>query len=63
MHAIEAERLFAVRDGYNFDHFYGALDRDSLFELALAAQADGREADRVTLMQRTAAATAPRPAP
>jgi serine/threonine protein kinase/tetratricopeptide (TPR) repeat protein len=33
----EAQRLFEGRDTYNFDQFFGALEGETLFELALAA--------------------------
>lgn len=41
----EAQRLFESRETYNFDQFFGALDGETLLELALAADAVGRAGD------------------
>jgi serine/threonine-protein kinase len=41
----EAKQLFERRDTYNFDQFFGALDGETLLELALAADAVGRAGD------------------
>jgi hypothetical protein len=38
---LEARRLFDTRETYNFDRFYGALNEDTLAELALATDALG----------------------
>jgi serine/threonine-protein kinase len=38
----EARRLFDARDTYNFEPFFGALDEQTLFELAAAAHSVGQ---------------------
>jgi serine/threonine-protein kinase len=48
----EAERLFESRDIYNFDQFFGALDGETLLELALAADAIGRSGDAAAWLAR-----------
>jgi serine/threonine-protein kinase len=45
MYFEEAAGLFESREAYNFSPFYGALDEDTLAELALAAAALGRTED------------------
>jgi hypothetical protein len=51
----DALRLFAAREKYNADRFYGAPDRDTLIDRADAATALGRHADAGALQQRAQA--------
>lgn len=52
----EARRLFDARETYNFEPFFGALDEQTLFELAAAAHAMGqRDAARVFLTRARSA--------
>ena len=48
----EAKRLFESRDTYNFDQFFGALDGETVLELALAADALGRTRDAAAWLAR-----------
>jgi len=52
----EARRLFDARETYNFEPFFGALDEQTLFELAMAAHAMGqRDAARALLTRARSA--------
>jgi serine/threonine protein kinase/tetratricopeptide (TPR) repeat protein len=48
----EARRLFESREAFNFAPFFGALDTDTLFELALAAHTSGLDDDATRLLAR-----------
>jgi serine/threonine-protein kinase len=52
----EAIRLFDTRDAYDFGPFYGAMDDQTLFELALCAAALDREDQASLLVARARAA-------
>jgi len=52
----EARRLFDARETYNFEPFFGALDEQTLFELAMAAHAmSQRDAARALLTRARSA--------
>jgi tetratricopeptide (TPR) repeat protein len=59
----EALRLFDARDRYNFEPFYGGLDDQTLFELALAALALGRRDEAEALQARAREVGSLRPLP
>jgi tetratricopeptide (TPR) repeat protein len=48
----DARRLFERQDTYNFGPFYGALNGDTLFELAVAAHTLGRTDEASALLAR-----------
>ncbi len=48
----QAAHLYAERNTYNFEPFFGALDHQALFEIARVAQILGRSSEAIALLER-----------